>query len=602
MNELEAKKFQSFLTTGDYSSETAVEDAMPLSVTLAQHDKRFHPHGFDPKKDRCKFREQLAKSDNADLLGKAEEEEAAASGPSINEDDIEDLHRIRDTLEGAARLLNGRTGNLAALQASRRWQHLNNVAGDKNLGMKLDTIANASQDPATAQAAKDLKGIYDNIVKSSQNGWTIPAGMVPDASDLPQIHGQQGAPSGQIPAHSHSNTPQNGGAFTDDDAKAMLVRAAKSVNHHIDKGDFTPNAKAISNLHAAEQDIRKLGDKQLEQLMDDIFASEKGGFQTKIGKVPMPSQAWQQAHMPTMPAGGAIAGILGALFGGMGGAPAAQAPGQPVTTKKNPWVPFQAPSSYANTIAAINANNPAATDPNYWKDKADAMTPQQAVQDMEAKGSIVKGGYHDTYNPNDPDEAELWAGWKANQKLSDDTARCAAVCFDDLRSRFPNMPWKANLELRCGTKAFTGGQSTHTQDWRRHTVLFNCDYGNIWPSTGLGKSNYGHSDARFPFDVLRHEMGHALISGVLPNGKRMITKWHDAMTKAYGYPADDLEKFAGTYVSSYAVTRKTGGFSMAECLSECFSLATSPDYKPGYLPPPVEEFIFSEMLGVKPDA
>ena len=72
------------------------------------------------------------------------------------------------------------------------------------------------------------------------------------------------------------------------------------------------------------------------------------------------------------------------------------------------------------------------------------------------------------------------------------------------------------------------------------------------------------------------------------------------MTDAYGFPADGLEKFASKYVSSYAVTNKGNGFSMAECLSECFALATSPDYQPGYLPPPVEDFIFGEMLGMKP--
>ncbi len=79
----------------------------------------------------------------------------------------------------------------------------------------------------------------------------------------------------------------------------------------------------------------------------------------------------------------------------------------------------------------------------------------------------------------------------------------------------------------------------------------------------------------------------------------MISKWHDAMTKAYGNPATALFDFAREHVSHYAVTTKKGGPSMAECLSECFSLATSPDYKPGYLPRPVEDFIFEQMLGVK---
>ena len=45
------------------------QDASPSnSVSLAEHDKRFHPNGFDPSKDRCKLREELAKGDEADMV------------------------------------------------------------------------------------------------------------------------------------------------------------------------------------------------------------------------------------------------------------------------------------------------------------------------------------------------------------------------------------------------------------------------------------------------------------------------------------------------------------------------------------------------------
>lgn len=587
---------------------TDAMDADPLNTTLAAHDRRFHPKGFDPKRDTCKFREQLAKGDDTDQLEKAErEEEAAAAGNSPSPQDYQTLHDVRDRLEGVARLLNGRTGNIPALQSSRRWQMLNDYPNSPDLN-EIRRLAQ-SADPAIAKAANDLAVIANNIIKSSQSGWTTPAGMVPDASDLPQIPGQPAAPSGGFPAHSHSKTPSaapsapGNGAFSDDDAKALLFRAAKSINYHIDQGDNTPNAKAIARLHAAENDIRALGDKQLEGFMDDIFASEKNGFTQRIGKVPLPSQAWQQAHQPQMPAGG-LAGLLGALFGGMGGGmPAApQRPANAPATKKNPWVPFQAPSPYANAIAAINANHPAATDPDYWKNKADAMTPQQAVQDMESKGYIEKDGFRDAFDPNDPGDDDLWGGWTPDPSKSADTARCAAVCFDDLRSRFPNMQWPSNLSVRCGTQYGTGGQSVHTKDDQRHAILFGY-IKNPWPGSGLGRDHYGHNDAgRFSYDVLRHEMGHAIMSGELPNGKRKMTLFHDAVSQAYGYPATDLIQFAGKYVSSYAVTNKGRGPSMSEMMAEMFSLATSPDYKPGYLPPEIETFFFSEVLGIQPDA
>lgn len=600
---MDANKLQKFLAHGE-TAKDAGGMADPFSdpyvlTSLEKHDARFHPNGYK-EGDTCKYREALKRGDLADYFlddvrfdaeleeekGMGEKKDLAAPTPQ----DIKDLHEIRDRLEPIARLLNGRVGNFSGLTTSSRWPALNGYPSDffPTDYAKLSSLEQSS-DPAVAKSAADLKEIAMNIVDSEKSGWKKGAGMVPSASDLPPI---PSSPSAASPTHSHSPTPN----FGADDAKATLLRAAKSVNHHIDKGDFTPNAKAIAALHAAEKDIRALGDKQLEGLMDDVFASEKGGFQTKIGKVPAPSVAWAQAHMPQLPSGG-LGGLLGALFGGAVPQPAPQ--GQ-ATTKKNPWTPFQSPSKYASALAAINANNPAATDPNYWKNKADAMTLQQAVQDMEAKGYIEKNGFRDSYDPNDLDDADLWAGWKPSRNLAKDTATCAAVCFDDLRTRFPNMQWPTNLGVRCGTQPGTGGQSVHSKDDKRHAILFGY-LSKPWAGVGLGRQNYGHNTVgQFSYDVLRHEMGHAIMSGELPNGKRKMTLFHDFVTKNYGNPATDLIQYAGKYISSYAVTNKGRGPSMSEMMAEMFSLATSPDYKPGYLPEPVEDFIFKEMLGVQP--
>ena len=50
------------------TNRTFAEDAS--APTLAEHDRRFHPNGFDPSKDRCKLREKMAKADEADDLTK----------------------------------------------------------------------------------------------------------------------------------------------------------------------------------------------------------------------------------------------------------------------------------------------------------------------------------------------------------------------------------------------------------------------------------------------------------------------------------------------------------------------------------------------------
>ena len=76
-------RFNKFLATGEY---VAAEDARPkgwkpdpekfLKNLLSQHDKRFHPNGFNPETDSCTFREQLDKTNNIDDLSAAEKRES----------------------------------------------------------------------------------------------------------------------------------------------------------------------------------------------------------------------------------------------------------------------------------------------------------------------------------------------------------------------------------------------------------------------------------------------------------------------------------------------------------------------------------------------
>ena len=178
-----------YLATGEL---VPVEDAAPLT-DLQKHDRRFHPNGYK-QGDSCKYRESLARGDSADNLAKAEKEEAAGGSASLQ--DLQALHDIRDRLERIARLLNGRAGNLAALQASSRWNDLDNYPASGDYA----TLGSLSQstDPALAKAAADLAVIANNISASKQSGWTLPAGMVPSVSSLPQLP-VSAAPSGGSP-------------------------------------------------------------------------------------------------------------------------------------------------------------------------------------------------------------------------------------------------------------------------------------------------------------------------------------------------------------------------------------------------------------------
>lgn len=113
---------------------------------------------------------------------------ASPSAPksSAKHGDIEDLHEIRNVLEAVARLLNGRTGNIPALQASSRWNALNDVARSQKLGARLNALKK-SDDAAVSNSAAHLRNIFDNIVKSSRNNWNDPAGKVIPATSLPPL-------------------------------------------------------------------------------------------------------------------------------------------------------------------------------------------------------------------------------------------------------------------------------------------------------------------------------------------------------------------------------------------------------------------------------
>ena len=100
--------------------------------------------------------------------------------------DRDDLYEIREYLEKCARLLNGRAGNVAAIQASGRWPLLKEVTGGKlgkEIGDRLDEMAKGG-DAAVAKAVGLLKPVYDKIVQSSKSGWTVKPGMIVGEEDL----------------------------------------------------------------------------------------------------------------------------------------------------------------------------------------------------------------------------------------------------------------------------------------------------------------------------------------------------------------------------------------------------------------------------------
>lgn len=588
---MDIKSFKQFLATGEHIMDTM--DAAP-DVTLENHDKRFHPEGFK-EGDTCKFRENLAKGDETDT-----NIEGGAETQTIS--DLDKMMEIRDRLEPIARLLNGRHGNQTGLQASRRWQDLQDYSDNGGQGVSdiqsLDGIIANNKDANIVGAASDLKTVAENINKSRANNWNDPAGFVISQADLKKLDAPavgSFAPIGNTP--SSIDYIQLAASRDDIEAVARLINGRTGNIPALQASRRWPRLESVVKEFNTNGPVRrilesytKMADKDFanaaQHLLDvgmEIAASANNNFNTPV------SQVMSANDLPKDPS--------------LAQAPTpSPAPSVPATTPKatGSLKPFQAPSAYQTVLDGVNATCPAATDPDYWKNKSDAMTVQQAIADMEQKGFIEKGGFKDAYDSSDPDDNALWGGWKPKKKDADFIAKVAAVCFDDIKTRFPNMQWPSALSVRCGSRGSTGGQAVHSDDDSRHAILLSASLLETpWASCGLGKGNYGHNDARFGYDVLRHELGHAIMSGDL-GGKRKMSLFHDAVTKAYGNPCTELIDYARNYISDYAVTEKRiGQPSMSEMMAEMFAVATSPDYKPGYLPAPIEEFIFSEMLGVK---
>lgn len=108
----------------------------------------------------------------------------ATKPAQVKRQDYDDLMEIRNILERVARLLNGRTGNIQALQASSRWPALVAVSRNRALGTRLDELSQ-SKDTELSSAARSLSSVLDSIVKSSTSNWNLPAGTVMPASALP---------------------------------------------------------------------------------------------------------------------------------------------------------------------------------------------------------------------------------------------------------------------------------------------------------------------------------------------------------------------------------------------------------------------------------
>lgn len=91
------------------------QGATNCDESLAEHDKKYHPNGFDPERETCNKRAELAKADKGDVLSPSEGEENsgddkplvsaaedAAYMDAVNRGDMETAARMVREVAGRA--------------------------------------------------------------------------------------------------------------------------------------------------------------------------------------------------------------------------------------------------------------------------------------------------------------------------------------------------------------------------------------------------------------------------------------------------------------------------------------------------------------------
>lgn len=108
-------------------------------------------------------------------------------------EDLRDLAEVRSVIEGCARLLNGRAGNLSALQASSRWPLLQNVCNPQSqMGSAVEKVladleaAYKNSDSSIMKVVDSLKDSLDKIKASAKNNYGNTVGMVIGDDKIPQ--------------------------------------------------------------------------------------------------------------------------------------------------------------------------------------------------------------------------------------------------------------------------------------------------------------------------------------------------------------------------------------------------------------------------------
>lgn len=364
-------------------------------------------------------------------------------------------------------------------------------------------------------------------------------------------------------------------------AHAAILTAVKSINYHIQQGDYKPNPSSLDAMKIAAKWVSercpdgKCDNKDVKALYDtmcEVSESAKSGWKKGIGMMKPLSGA--SAPKKPVASKSPFEHFVETMLHGKAKKPAA--------------APKESPDAHNYDSDAWKHLDFTHFNSAYMKGLADGMSNDEMKESLSLCFGGASGG-----NP----PSHLASACKAHNGIAEDSALfkdsvgCAAAAMKDLHARFPNMkfPKIDTLFVSKPKNIHVGAEFVRDGD-ENTAICFHANYGDV--SHG-GTYSFGHQDSRYPFDVLRHELAHAIGKG------EVHAKWKKFVGETYGFPATGFFKVMKEKVSKYAAAHKPGVPTpdIYESLAEVFSKMTSHDYKPGTLPLPIENFVYTNMLG-----
>lgn len=236
------------------------KDAVTADADLASHDRRFHPNGFDPRRDHCTLRDELEKSDKADELDKGESAEVGFSDEEMRR--MEEMFGVTDDLDAAGWLL----PNGSLLDFNRDYHKEGQQDWDEHGDIRKAFCDERQRRTGISDPKNRMKGLQDGIDAAMNAGGIRfangPDGLYLDLKKEPTA--KQYEQLEKIAEHEWDQDPYadgEGHVITFGDGKPLIYpdnetlakRLVSDIKRHFGGEEESDDASAVRMFHASDE-------------------------------------------------------------------------------------------------------------------------------------------------------------------------------------------------------------------------------------------------------------------------------------------------------------------------------------------------------------